>query len=85
MNAIPNSKPEKAVTKTKGNSLKKKNTIPEIIILYVNPLKILSSMWPDKILTPSFSDKKTIIARYGRSYFNLGQQDQSIPYQRHSV
>ena len=85
MNAIPNSKPEKAIIKAKGNSPKKKNTIPEIIILYVNPPKILSSMWPDKLLTPSFNDKKTIIAKYGRSYFNLGQQDEFIPYQRHSV
>ena len=79
MKAIPNSKPEKAIIKAKGNSPKKKNTIPEVIILYVNSLKILSSMWTDKILTPSFTDKKTIIARYGRFYFNLGQQDEFIP------
>ena len=33
MNAIPISSPEKAIIKIKGNKAKKKNRIPEVIIL----------------------------------------------------
>ena len=44
MKAIPNSKPEKAIIKAKGNNPKKKNMKPEFIMLQVNPLKIFKSM-----------------------------------------
>ena len=44
MNAIPNSRPEKAIMKARGNKPKKKNKNPDVIILYVKPLKIFKSM-----------------------------------------
>jgi len=47
MNAIPNSKPENAIINANGNNPKKKNINPEFIILYVNPLRIFKSIWPD--------------------------------------
>ena len=45
--AIPNSKPEKAIMKANGNRAKKKKKNPEFIMLYVKPLRIFKSMWPD--------------------------------------
>jgi len=44
MNAIANSKPEKAIIKAKGSKAKKKKKNPEFIILYVNPLNMFKSM-----------------------------------------
>jgi hypothetical protein len=44
MNAIPNSKPEKAIIKASGTNPKKKKIRPEVIILYVNPAKIFNSI-----------------------------------------
>ena len=44
MNAIPNSKPEKAIININGKRATKKNKKPEFIILYVKPLKMFKSM-----------------------------------------
>ena len=50
--------------KANGNKPKKKNNIPLVIILYVNPLKIDKSMWPDKILAASLKPKETFLDKY---------------------
>lgn len=50
--------------KARGNNPKKKNTKPDVIILYVNPLKILSNMCPDKMFAASLRPKDTLRARY---------------------
>ena len=47
INAIPNSNPENAIINANGNKPNTKKIIPEFIILYVNPLKIFKSIWPD--------------------------------------
>jgi hypothetical protein len=44
MNAIPSSKPEKAIINARGNNPNKKKMNPELIILYVNPLKMFNSI-----------------------------------------
>ena len=64
MNAIPNSKPENAIINARGNNPKKKKIIPEFIILYVNPLKIFKSIWPDNILAASLKPNDTFLAKY---------------------
>lgn len=64
MNAIPNSKPENAIMKARGNKPKKKNINPEFIILYVNPLKIFKSIWPDNILAANLKPNDTFLAKY---------------------
>ena len=56
MNAIPNSNPEKAIINAKGNSPNIKKIIPELIILYVNPLSIFSNICPESRSTNSSSD-----------------------------
>ena len=38
--------------------------IPELIILYVNPLKIFKSIWPAKILAANLNPRETLRARY---------------------
>jgi hypothetical protein len=42
--AIPNSNPEKAIINANGNNPNIKKIIPELIILYVNPLSIFREM-----------------------------------------
>lgn len=44
MNAIPNSSPENAIMNANGNNPSIKKMNPELIILYVNPLKIFKSI-----------------------------------------
>ena len=75
-NAIPSYKPEKAIIETSGNKPeraiidtsgnkpKKKNTNPEFIMLYVNPLKIFKSIWPDRILAASLKPNDTFLVKY---------------------
>lgn len=41
---MANSRPEKAIINARGTNPMKKNNIPLVIILYVNPLKILKSI-----------------------------------------
>ena len=64
INAIPNSKPENAIIKAKGNNPKKKNIYPEFIILYVNPLKMFKSMWPDNMFAANLKPNDTFLAKY---------------------
>ncbi|MCN0155275.1 hypothetical protein NDQ86_25125 [Salinispora arenicola] len=64
MNAIANSNPEKAIINAKGIKPKKKNNIPLVIILYVNPLKIDKSMCPDKIFAANLNPKETFLDKY---------------------
>ena len=64
MKAIPNSKPENAIINANGNNPSIKKIIPELIILYVNPLNIFNSIWPDKILAANLSPKDTFLAKY---------------------
>lgn len=37
---------------------------PEVIILYVNPLRMFSNIWPDRILAASLRPKDTFLAKY---------------------
>jgi hypothetical protein len=55
MNAIPNSSPENAIMNANGNNPSRKKMNPELIILYVNPLKIFKSIWPDNPSTNSIN------------------------------
>ena len=48
----------------KGNKPRKKKIIPELIMLYVNPLKMFKSMWPANIFAANLSPKDTLRARY---------------------
>src|SRR5437879_5424245 len=41
-----------------------KKIIPEVIILYVNPLKIFNSMCPANMLAANLSPKDTFLAKY---------------------
>lgn len=64
MNAIPSSKPEKAIINAKGNNPSMKKINPEFIILYVNPLKIFNNIWPDNIFAANLSPRDTFLAKY---------------------
>jgi len=61
---MANSKPEKAIIKAKGNKAKKKKIIPELIILYVNPLSIFNSICPLNIFAANLNPRETLRARY---------------------
>src|SRR6266849_1659165 len=50
--------------KDKGNKPNIKNKIPELIILKVNPLNILSNICPDNIFAANLSPKDTFLAKY---------------------
>ena len=63
MNAIPSSKPENAIMKARGNNPRNKNTKPEVIILYVNPLKMFNNICPDSIFAASLKPNDTFLAR----------------------
>ena len=63
MNAIPSSRPENAIMNAKGNKPKKKNINPEVIILYVKPLNMFRSMWPDSIFAANLRPSDTFLAR----------------------
>ena len=63
MNAIPNSNPLKAIMKAKGIRPKKKNIIPEVIILYVKPAKIFNNICPESILAANLSPKEIFLAK----------------------
>ena len=62
--AIPSSNPENAIMNANGNNPNTKKINPELIILYVNPLKIFKSMCPDKIFAANLSPRDTLRARY---------------------
>lgn len=64
MKAIPNSRPQNAVMKAKGNKPKKKNINPDVIILYVKPAKIFNNIWPLNILAANLSPNETFLAKY---------------------
>ena len=64
MKAIPSSNPENAIIKASGNSPRKKKIIPELIILYVKPLSILSNICPLNTLAANLSPRDTLRARY---------------------
>ena len=42
----------------------KKKKIPDVIILYVNPLRIFNNICPEIILAPNLNPKETLRARY---------------------
>ena len=63
MKAIPNSKPQNAIINPKGIIPNIKNINPDVIILYVNPLNIFKSIWPDKILAANLKPKDTFLAK----------------------
>lgn len=64
INAIANSKPEKAIMKAKGNNPKKKKIIPELIMLYAKPLNIFNNICPDRIFAASLNPSETFLAKY---------------------
>lgn len=63
INAIPNSKPEKAIINAKGSNPKKKNMNPEVIMLYVNPLNIFNNMWPESMFAANLNPNETFLAK----------------------
>lgn len=73
MNAIPNSNPENAIINARGNNPKKKKINPEVIILYVNPLKMFKSIWPDNILAASLKPNDTFLAKYDINSINTNK------------
>jgi hypothetical protein len=64
MKAIPNSSPENAIINANGNNPNTKKIKPDVIILYVNPLKIFKSICPDKMLAANLRPKDTFLAKY---------------------
>jgi len=46
-----------------GNNPNIKKMNPELIILYVNPLKIFNNICPDKMLAANLSPKDTFLAK----------------------
>ena len=48
----------------RGNNPNKKNIIPEVIILYVNPLSIFKSMCPDSTFAANLRPSDTFLAKY---------------------
>jgi len=73
MKAIPSSNAENAIMNAKGIILNKKKRNPEVIILYVNPLKILSSMCPLKILAANLNPREILRARYEINSINTNK------------
>ena len=73
MNAIANSNPEKAIINAKGIKPKKKNNIPLVIILYVNPLKIDNNMWPDNMFAANLKPKEIFLAKYEMNSINTNK------------
>ena len=63
MNAIPNSSPENAIINANGSNPNIKKMNPELIILYVNPLKMFKSICPDNMLAANLSPKDTFLAK----------------------
>ena len=61
---MANSKPENAIINARGKKPKKKNKIPEVIMLYAKPLNMFKSMWPDKIFAPNLKPSDTFLAKY---------------------
>ena len=47
--------------------------IPELIMLYVNPLKIFKSMWPDNMLAANLNPKDTFLAKYEINSINTSK------------
>jgi len=70
MNAIPNSSPENAIMNANGNNPSIKKMNPELIILYVNPLKIFKSIWPDNIFAANLRPSDTFLAKYEMNSIN---------------
>lgn len=64
MNAMATSKKEKAIIKANGNKPTIKYKKPKDMILNVNPLRIVSRRWPEKILAPKRKPKDTCLAQY---------------------
>lgn len=64
MNAIPNSKPENAMIKDKGNKPNIKKSIPLVIISKVKPANMLNSICPDKMLAANLKPNDMFLARY---------------------
>lgn len=73
MNAIPSSRPENAIIKARGNRPRKKKINPEFIILYVNPLNILRSIWPLSILAANLKPSDTFLAKYEINSINTNK------------
>src|SRR6185503_17934133 len=69
INAIAISKPENAIIKAKGTKPSIKNIKPLVIILKVNPLKIVNRRCPATIFAASLSPKEILRAKYDRSIF----------------
>ena len=70
---MTNSKPENAIMNPKGIIPNKKKSIPEAIILYVKPLNIFKSIWPDKILAANLKPKEIFLARYEINSINTNK------------
>lgn len=73
MKDIPNSSPENSTTKTKGNIPKNTYINFTFIILYVNPLNIFKSIWPDSILAASLNPKEIFLAKYEINSINTNR------------
>ena len=56
-----------------GNNPNTKKINPEFIILYVNPLKIFKSIWPDKILAANLSPREMFLAKYEINSINTNR------------
>jgi len=67
--------------KAKGNKPINKNRIPEVIMLYVNPLNIFNSICPAKILAPNLNPKDTLRDKYEINSIitNKGNKDKGQP------
>jgi hypothetical protein len=70
MKAIPSSSPENAIINANGNNPNTKKIKPDVIILYVNPLKIFRSICPDRMFAANLRPKDTFLAKYDMNSIN---------------
>ena len=68
--AIANSSPEKAIINNKGSAPKTKNSTPELIILYVNPLKMFNNMCQLSTFAANLSPSEIFLARQEMNSIN---------------
>ena len=53
-----------------GSNPSSKKMNPELIILYVNPLKIFKSIWPDSMFAANLRPNDTFLAKYEMNSIN---------------
>jgi len=73
INAIPNSRLENAIMNPNGKAPNKKNINPEFIILYVNPLNMFKSIWPDNMLAANLKPNEIFLAKYDINSINTNK------------